>query len=272
MRTLIICLLLAGCAPRPALHIDPADWNRASAAEGRALFRAVCAGCHGDDGRAATPAAAVYFPAPRDLTRGEFRFRTTASGTLPLRDDLVRTLHDGLPGTAMPAWGDQLSVRQLMSLVLYVQTLSPRFADPDEEVADEDILVRAAALQPPPDSAALRTRGRALYQQLKCHDCHGDAGRGDGPSAPTARNQDGTRGHVFDFTYGVYKGGNRPIDVYRTFMTGLDGTPMPSYADSIPAERDRWALVYYVLSLSRPRGFWFYLRERPTWRDPATCR
>ena len=31
--------------------------------------------------------------------------------------------------------------------------------------------------------------------------------------------------------------------------TGLSGTPMPSYQQSLP-EEDRWALAYYVLSLS----------------------
>jgi cytochrome c oxidase cbb3-type subunit 2 len=31
--------------------------------------------------------------------------------------------------------------------------------------------------------------------------------------------------------------------------TGLSGTPMPSFKDSLP-EQDRWALAYYVLSLS----------------------
>src|SRR5258705_13907910 len=31
--------------------------------------------------------------------------------------------------------------------------------------------------------------------------------------------------------------------------TGLSGTPMPTYRDSLP-EADRWALAYYVLSLS----------------------
>jgi len=31
--------------------------------------------------------------------------------------------------------------------------------------------------------------------------------------------------------------------------TGLSGTPMPSFSDSLP-EADRWALSYYVLSLS----------------------
>jgi cytochrome c oxidase cbb3-type subunit 2 len=38
-------------------------------------------------------------------------------------------------------------------------------------------------------------------------------------------------------------------DIYRTMSTGLSGTPMPSFSDSV-SEADRWALSYYVLSLS----------------------
>ena len=38
-------------------------------------------------------------------------------------------------------------------------------------------------------------------------------------------------------------------DVYRTMTTGLDGTPMPSFADSMKDD-ERWAISYYVLSLS----------------------
>ena len=37
---------------------------------------------------------------------------------------------------------------------------------------------------------------------------------------------------------------------------GLDGTPMPSFADSM-SEEERWAISYYVLSLA-------------AWRDPFT--
>jgi cytochrome c oxidase cbb3-type subunit 2 len=37
---------------------------------------------------------------------------------------------------------------------------------------------------------------------------------------------------------------------------GLDGSPMPSFADSM-SEEERWAISYYVLSLS-------------AWRDPLT--
>jgi cytochrome c oxidase cbb3-type subunit 2 len=38
-------------------------------------------------------------------------------------------------------------------------------------------------------------------------------------------------------------------DIFRTMSTGLAGTPMPSYSDSLP-EEDRWALSYYTFALS----------------------
>ncbi len=52
-----------------------------------------------------------------------------------------------------------------------------------------------------------------------------------------------------DFTRGQFKGGSSVQDVFRTMSLGLDGTPMPSYADSMN-EEERWAISYYVLSLS----------------------
>ncbi len=45
-------------------------------------------------------------------------------------------------------------------------------------------------------------------------------------------------------------------DIFRTMTLGLDGTPMPSFADSM-SEPERWAISYYVLSLS-------------AWMDPLT--
>ena len=43
--------------------------------------------------------------------------------------------------------------------------------------------------------------------------------------------------------------GSEPEDIYRTLMTGLAGTPMPSYVDALEPDQ-AWDLVYYVLSLS----------------------
>jgi cytochrome c oxidase cbb3-type subunit 2 len=52
-----------------------------------------------------------------------------------------------------------------------------------------------------------------------------------------------------DLTSGQFKSGPAVEDIFRTMTTGLSGTPMPSYRDSLP-EEDRWALSYYVLALS----------------------
>ena len=101
------------------------------------------------------------------------------------------------------------------------------------------------------------TRGAAVYELLECGTCHGDRGMGDGPSA--AKLPPDTWGNPqkpFNFTKGALKSGGAPHDVYRTFMTGLNGTAMPSYQDILSEpdgeyvlEGDAWALVAYVLSL-----------------------
>jgi mono/diheme cytochrome c family protein len=244
-----------------------AAWKAADAGEGGRLFRALCAGCHGRRGDGRGPVAARLDPRPRDLTRGEYRFRSTKSGALPTRDDMLRTLRLGLPGTAMPSWGEQLDARQLRGLVLYLETLSDRFAL--EERDEDHVLVEPDDVEEVPEvTPAWLARGAALYVELKCGDCHGPGGRGDGPSAGTQTNSDGTPAHVFDFTAGTFKGGDAPGDVYRTFTTGLDGSPMPAFDASVPKAEDRWALVHFVRSLRRDRGLWYYLSERPTWTDP----
>ncbi len=264
----VVALLLCACSGGGGVVVDPSRPETApDIAEGRRLFLATCAGCHGARGDGSGEAAEGLFPPPRNLTRGEFRFRSTASGTLPTRADLQRSIALGLPGSAMPGWREQLSENQIASLVLFLETLSPRFAE--EQRLPEDVLL-PADISPVAATPALITQGKALYVKMGCGECHGAEGRGDGKAAAEAKNSDGTHSHVFDFTYGIYKGGSSPIDVYRTFVTGLDGAPMPSFDQSLPGEQDRWALVAYVLSLGRSRGVAFYLSERPTWREPMT--
>jgi len=52
-----------------------------------------------------------------------------------------------------------------------------------------------------------------------------------------------------NLTTGQFKSGANVKDIFRTMSTGLSGTPMPSFSDTVSAD-DRWALAYYVLSLS----------------------
>jgi hypothetical protein len=60
-----------------------------------------------------------------------------------------------------------------------------------------------------------------------------------------------------DLVRGIYRGGKRPIDIYRRIYAGINGTPMPALGESrdasgellMPGE-DMWALVHFVRSLS----------------------
>lgn len=201
------------------------------AVEGRAIYRAACAPCHGLSGDGNGPAARSMNPRPRDLTAGVFKFRSTPSGALPTDLDLYRTISQGVPGTWMPAWKDLLSERQRWAVVQHVKTLAPDF---QIELAQMG-LADDAPLRPPgePARSASVREGRFVYLVLKCWDCHGMNGRGDGPSAGSLKDDQGRRIKPYDFTRGSYKNGRRPEDVYRTLRTGLDGTPMPAYGPDV---------------------------------------
>lgn len=95
------------------------------------------------------------------------------------------------------------------------------------------------------------TRSKQLYADAECLACHGARGRGDGSSAPTLKDNRDLPIAATDLTRPErFKNGARPEDVYRTLVTGLAGTPMPSYGDSLEPDQ-AWDLAYYVLSLSR---------------------
>lgn len=220
---------------------------------GRVVYRDACESCHGREGDGRGPGAAALSPKPRNFVTGAFKFRSTESGERPLLSDVMRTVSTGVRGTWMTAFGPLLSPTDLKAVAGYVLAFGPKGEPPERVVPPPE------ALRPLPDTPAARERGRALYQSLKCGQCHGPEGRGDGPAAATAVDDHGESTAPLDFTVGLYKGGSTPQDVYRTFVTGLDGTPMPSYGDSLPSEEDRWALVHYVRSLSRSPGFFRWL-------------
>ena len=100
--------------------------------------------------------------------------------------------------------------------------------------------------------AAAASRGRQTYEAAGCASCHGERGHGDGPSAPQLKDETGLPIRPADLRYPArFKNGAQAIDVYRTLVTGLDGTPMPSYADVFEDPGTLWDLVAYVGSLAR---------------------
>jgi mono/diheme cytochrome c family protein len=213
--------------------------GRASA--GKELYRRFCIGCHGQQGDGSGENAPWMDPKPRDLTAAVYKCRSTPTGTLPTDQDLFNAISRGFVATSMPAW-HPLTDQQRADLVAYIKSYSARWKNDAPSAA---ITIPAE----PPVTIASILHGRELYKKMECGKCHGPAGRGDGPSAGTLTDSKDNPLRPYDFSIGSrFKCGESNQDLYRIFMTGLDGTPMPSYAEVIqPA--DAWDLVHYLRTL-----------------------
>jgi cytochrome c oxidase cbb3-type subunit 2 len=224
---------------------------------GKAVYERRCVGCHGVKGDGNGPAATFLDPRPRNFTLGSFKFRTTPSGSLPTDGDLYRTLSRGVRWTAMPTW-HELPEKDRVAVIAFIKTFSSRWK---EEKPEPPVVIG----DPPKATPELLARGKQLYTQAKCFQCHGEGGKGDGPSANELVDDLKFRIRPADFTKGQFKGGGDVRDIYRAMTTGLDGTPMPSFADSMKDD-ERWAISYYVLSFS---AFNDPLTGQPLKLDPA---
>ena len=210
-------------------------------ARGKVVYERFCLSCHGELGNGEGEVAEWIDPRPRDYRQGTFKWRSTPSGSLPLVSDLDKTIEDGVYGTYMPTWY-AIGRRNRLDVIAYIQTFSPRWKS---EKPQPPIAI-------PPDpgyNTASVQRGRAIYERENCSQCHGPTALGDGPSAHDLKNDWGYSIVPYDLTQGHIKCGNTGPDIYRVFMTGLNGTPMPAFADSIKPE-EAWDLVHYIENLS----------------------
>lgn len=227
--------------PPPAPPVTPALLKL-----GERVFKGACLGCHGEKGDGDGREGRSLSIPPRDFTAGQFMLRSTPSGSLPLDRDLFRTIRRGIRPDIDMASFKFLSDREVWGVIAFIKTFSPRWK---EEKPPDPIVVP----ETPKRTPALIKEGPAIYKLMQCAACHGEKGRGDGDSAPTLKYDNGKPIKPADFTHPEhFKGGPTVRDIYRTFSTGLDGTPMPSYADTL-TEEQRWQLAFYVLSLGEAR-------------------
>lgn len=242
-------LVAAACAL--VLAGTPAGLAGQDAERGEEIYRRWCQECHGAEGEGDGPAADRMLPRPRDFTEARYQVRTTGSGQLPTDEDLRGVIREGLPGTTMPGWPD-LSRSEVGDLIAYLKSLSRFFGrgDPPEPVdLGED----------PGGGEEAIEAGRQVYQELECYRCHGQAGRGDGSSAPTLEDWRERPIRAADLTEPwTFNGGSSVEDIHARFLTGLDGTPMPTQSDALASgvvdEEDLWNLAHYVRSLGPERS------------------
>jgi mono/diheme cytochrome c family protein len=292
--------------------------------QGHKLYMTHCEHCHGVSGDGKGPTASYFDIKPRDYRLGRFKFTSTRSSDKARRDDLSRTVRQGIPGTYMPSFL-LFTDEEIGPIVEYVRWLSMRgeFEDKSDaefvngqytsddiaqrvkggetresidsalssyianeypqmadslgtrigatwtaaEQSDALVIPKVARTADTPES---RERGRKLFHSdtAKCAQCHGPAGKGDGPQTEdyqpiTGTNKKRTLPGLFDdwgnriqprdLTSGIYRGGRRPLDVYRRIYSGIKGTPMPPFGTALKDE-EIWDLVNYAMSLPYANG------------------
>jgi len=210
---------------------------------GAADYRRYCVGCHGPlgdgNGEVAQWLEPPMWPKPRNFQLGIFKCRSTPTGTLPTDADLYDAIGRGFDRSAMPIW-NTFTKQERVDLVAWVKHFSPRFAG-GEKPGDP------IKVPPEPEVTPDRIKaGRDVFARVQCWKCHGVTGEANGPSASTLQDDLGRPIAAFNFTEGSRpKCGDTDEDIYRIFMTGLDGTPMPSFADNIKPD-EAWDLVFYL--------------------------
>jgi len=190
---------------------------------GRKVYAKYCIGCHGEYGQGDGPAAVRLITQPRDFTSGIYKFRSTDSSSLPMEYDLYRTISRGLARVSMPAF-PLMPEREKVAVIEYIKTLYPRW---DERKGERTVVPVPGAPHDLLDPRRI-LRGRVVYVEMQCGQCHGIDGQGTGATRTEYVDAWGNEQKPFNFTRGSLKGGNDPEDIYRTFHTGLQSI-MPSY-------------------------------------------
>jgi len=208
---------------------------------GQGLYTRYCWGCHGARGDGNGENGPYVTPTPRNFVSATFKCRSTPTGTLPTDQDLFDAITRGFNTSNMPAWVT-LTGQQRADLVAFVKTFSPRWKT---EAPGKALSIPAE----PAATVQSINQGKGIFQKLECWKCHGQEGRSDGPSAATLTDSNDQPIRPYNFSVGGrFKCGDTNKDLYRIFMTGLDGTPMPSFADVVKPE-EAWDLVHYLRTL-----------------------
>jgi mono/diheme cytochrome c family protein len=148
----------------------------------------------------------------------------------------------------MPAFA-VFTQRELDVVVEYVKSFWSKWSKPESHAAPLPIP------RPPEwfgDAPAFDTHaatGRKLFA-TSCAPCHGEQGRGDGPSAALLTDDWEQPIKPADLGLPSLRSGPELSDIYKALVTGLNGTPMPSFLDAT-SETERWDLVASIESLRR---------------------
>lgn len=257
MRLRALSLILAALCPavsaeeKPEPPVNPAyrrpDFSLFQS--GRYVYERHCIICHGVDGDGKGEMSASLPVKPRSFQQGFFKYRSTPPGKMPTDADLRRTVTGGISGTAMGMFS-MLAGQEVVAVTEYVKFFSRRWRKPENFAGPLIFPDPPAWLRRAEASVDHAKRGEALYQST-CVACHGAKGDGRGIVAGQLKDMWGFNVTPGDLRQPHLRCGDDLRDIYRVLTTGLDGTPMVSFAAVFTPEQ-RWELAAYIVTLRQP--------------------
>lgn len=237
---------------------------------GSQYYRLHCLHCHGLTGDGRGPTAFWINPHPRDYRRGAYKFVSTSviqgGAQRPRREDLVRTIHQGLDGTAMPSFST-LPEEQIDAMVSYIIHLGLRGEVEQEAMRqmltnkpgerewtdNRDMImewlpvfanywldsqrkngVEALVVPDPYPYTTDEEFAQSVVRGWRIFITEKDKGGGDclkchidyGRRSLYRFDDWGTMVRPADLTTGIYRGGRRPLDLYWRIHNGITGSGM----------------------------------------------
>lgn len=183
---------------------------------GAYIFHNYCSVCHGDKGDGQSRAKDGLDPPPRNYTTPESAIELT-------RERMIHSVTHGRPGTAMIAWGSELSPAEIEGVVDYIRKTFMKLGNSD-------------AAHAPPDSKLLASRGGKLYME-NCAMCHGETGARE----TTGRMQPPPR----DFTAPEVARELTRKRMIASVTNGRPGTAMMGYGNQL-SRSDIEAVVDFI--------------------------
>lgn len=151
------------------------------------------------------------------------------------------------------------------NLPQYLEEVPSDIADDWTKAEDPESVVVPSVQRVEPTAASI-AEGRKLFlsDKTKCADCHGKSAEGNGVATDqywpiTGSNLKYDEVGLHDdwgnlqlprnLTRGQYRGGRRPIDLFRRIYAGIKGTQMPAFGKGSLTDEQIWHVVNYVMSV-----------------------
>ncbi|MGZ9157140.1 MAG: c-type cytochrome, partial [Candidatus Binatia bacterium] len=140
--------------------------------------------------------------------------------------------------------GDKAGIeKDLQTLLAHIKGKSGENAVPQLAQQIKDRLIKAYNIVPYPRRLPSLASGKKIYDD-NCAQCHGAAGKGDGPGRDSMNPKTPLPAN---FTDSERIGGLSPFKVFNTASFGIEGTAMASFAAL--SEEQRWQVAFYVFTL-----------------------